>query len=60
MAGQISPNSATSIKLLGSLTCHKAATWGRRLYFPSEGTHTEDFYAQKIDGFGWVLTRDLG
>jgi hypothetical protein len=27
------------------LTCRKAATWDRRLYFPSEGRHGEDFVA---------------
>jgi hypothetical protein len=31
-----------------SLTCRKAATWYRRLYFPSEGRHAEDFFARKI------------
>ena len=29
--------------LLGFLTCRKAGTWDRFLYFPSEGRHTEDF-----------------
>jgi hypothetical protein len=33
--------------MLGSLTCRKAATWNRRLYFPSEGRHAEDFFAPK-------------
>jgi hypothetical protein len=37
-----------TIRLLGSLTCRKAATWERRLYFPSEGRHAEDFYVRKI------------
>jgi hypothetical protein len=23
-------------------------TWGKRLYFPSEGRHAEDFFARKI------------
>ena len=32
----------------GSLTCRKSATWGRRLYFPSEGRRAEDFFARKI------------
>jgi len=31
----------------GSLTCRKSATWDRRLYFPSKGRHTEDFFARK-------------
>jgi hypothetical protein len=29
-------------------TCRKATTWDRRLYFPSEGRHAEDFFALKI------------
>jgi hypothetical protein len=32
---------------LGSFTC-QSTTWDRRLYFPSEGRHAEDFFAQKI------------
>ena len=32
----------------GSLTCRKSATWDRRLYFPSEGRHAENFFARKI------------
>src|SRR5215469_9211630 len=28
----------------GSLTCRKAATWGTRLYFPSEGRRAQDFF----------------
>jgi hypothetical protein len=30
-----------------SFTCYKSATWDRRLYFPSEGRHVEDFFAMK-------------
>jgi hypothetical protein len=26
----------------------KTATWDRRLYFPSEGRHAEEFFARKI------------
>jgi hypothetical protein len=33
--------------LYGSFTCRKSATWGQRLYFPSEGRHAEDFFALK-------------
>jgi hypothetical protein len=44
----------------GSLTCRKSATWDRRLYFPSEARHVEDFFTQKSDGLGWVQTRNLG
>jgi hypothetical protein len=29
------------------LSCCKSATRGKQLYFPSEGRHAEDFYAQK-------------
>jgi hypothetical protein len=32
----------------GSFTCHKSATWDRRLYFPSEGRHAVDFFLRKI------------
>ena len=32
---------------LGSFTCHKSMTWDSWLYFPSEGSHTQDFYALK-------------
>jgi len=28
-------------------TCRKSATWDRRLYFPSEGRRSEDFFALK-------------
>ena len=31
----------------GSLTCRKSATRDPRLYFPYEGSHTQDFYALK-------------
>jgi hypothetical protein len=31
----------------GSLTCRKATTWGRRNYFPYEGTRAEDFKTKK-------------
>ena len=31
----------------GSFTCRKSTTWDRRLYFPSEGRHAEDFFALK-------------
>jgi hypothetical protein len=38
---------ATSTSLYGSFKCCKSATWDRRLYFPSEGRHAEDFSAPK-------------
>ena len=31
----------------GSFTSRKSTTWGRRLYFPSEGRRTEDFFTLK-------------
>jgi hypothetical protein len=31
-----------------SVTCRKAPTWDRRLYFPSEGRRAEDFFTLKI------------
>jgi len=34
--------------IYGSFTCRKATTWGRRLYFPSEGRHAVDFFPLKI------------
>jgi hypothetical protein len=34
-------------KSQGSFTCHKSATLDRRLYFPSEGRHAEDFFRPK-------------
>ena len=27
--------------------CHKYTTWYQWLYFPSEGSHTQDFYVLK-------------
>jgi hypothetical protein len=43
----ILPTMAASTPLKGSFTCRKSATWDRRLYFPSEGRHAEDFFALK-------------
>jgi hypothetical protein len=36
------------LRHLGIFTCHKSATWGKRLYFPSEGRRAKDFFARKI------------
>jgi hypothetical protein len=47
MAGKLAEKWRTSRYLKGSFTCRKAATWDRRLYFPSEGRHAEDFFALK-------------
>ena len=35
------------ISASGSFTCRKSTTRDPRLYFPSEGSHTQDFYALK-------------
>ena len=35
------------ISAWGSFTCRKCTTRHPRLYFPSEGSHTQDFYALK-------------
>jgi hypothetical protein len=40
--------------LYGSLTCRKAATWDRRLYFPSEGRHAEDIFRPGLNPLSWV------
>ena len=31
----------------GSFTCRKSTTWDKRLYFPSEGRHAEEFFSLK-------------
>ena len=35
------------ISAWGSFTCRKSTTWDPRLYFPSKGSHIQDFYALK-------------
>ena len=41
-----------------SFMCHKSTTWDPWLYFPSEGSHTQDFYAlKKSTDPGRVWTR---
>ena len=40
--------SSGNFATLGSFKCRKSTTWDRRLYFPSEGRHAEDFFALKI------------
>ena len=51
--------SGALISAWGSFTCRKSMTRDPRLYFPSEGSHTQDFYALKkcIDP-GRVWTRE--
>ena len=39
--------SGALISAWGSFTCRKSTTWDPRLYFPSEGIHSQDFYALK-------------
>jgi hypothetical protein len=42
----------------GSFTCRKSTTWDQWLYFPSEGSRAEDFFALKNPGLNpqtWVL-----
>jgi len=43
----ILPEIATSMSIQGSFTYHKSATWDPWLYFPSEGSSAEDFFALK-------------
>ena len=43
----LAENSLIPRNIQGSFTCHKSTTWDRRLYFPSEGRRTEDFFALK-------------
>ena len=40
-------NARLPCNIQGSFTCHKSMTWNRRLYFSSEGTRAEDFFALK-------------
>jgi hypothetical protein len=48
MAGQFGLRFRLPRKSQGSFTCHKSATWDRRIYFPSEGRHVVEFFARKI------------
>jgi hypothetical protein len=48
MAGQFGLRFRLSRNTQDCFTCRKSATWDRRLYFPSEGRHTVDFFARKI------------
>ena len=42
----ISPeNTRLPRNIEGSFTCRKATTWGKWLYFPSEGRRAEDFFS---------------
>ena len=40
-------NSRLPRNIQGSFTCRKSTTWGKRLYFPSEGRRAENFFALK-------------
>jgi hypothetical protein len=44
----ILPKCRLPSNIWGSFTCRKSTTWGRRLYFPSEGRHAGDFSPWKI------------
>ena len=47
------------ISAWGSFTYHKSTTQDPRLYFPSEGSHTQNFYAlKKLINHGRVWTRE--
>jgi hypothetical protein len=50
--GRNFPEMTRFIRHLGIFTCHKSATWDRRLSFLSAGRHTEDFSPEKSEGFG--------
>ena len=39
--------SAALISAWGSFMCRKSTTWDQRLFFPSEGSHIQDFSTQK-------------
>ena len=41
------------ISAWGSFACHKFMTQDQQLYFPSEGSHTQDFYAIKKIHWPW-------
>jgi hypothetical protein len=47
MSGEFCRQIATSTLFEGILTSRKAATWDRQIYFPSEGRHSEEFFALK-------------
>jgi hypothetical protein len=47
MAGKFTDKWRVPRYLKGSFTSRKSATWDRRLYFPFEGRHAEDFFALK-------------
>ena len=40
-------NARLPSNIQGSFTCRESRTWDRRLYFPSEGRHADDFFALK-------------
>ena len=43
----LSENARLPRNIQGSFTCRKSTTWDKRLYFPSEGRRSEDFFALK-------------
>ena len=42
------------ISAWGSFTCRKSTTWNPWLYFPSEGSHTQDFDPGRV----WTMNLD--
>jgi hypothetical protein len=46
IAGQFGLRFRLPRKSQDSFTCRKSATWDRRIYFPSEGRHGVEFFAQ--------------
>ena len=40
-------NAGLPRNIQGYFPCRKSTTWDKRLYFPSEGRRTEDFFALK-------------
>jgi hypothetical protein len=48
MAGQFDLRCRLPRISQGCFTCRKSATWDRRIYFPSEGRHSVDFFRPKI------------
>ena len=42
------------ISAWGSFTCRKSTTWDPQLYFPSQGSHSQDFYTLKKINQPWL------
>jgi hypothetical protein len=57
---RILPKVATSTSLSGSFTCRKARHGTDGFTSPPKEGVLRIFSPEKSDGFGWVLTRELG